>query len=74
MEGTRSGRGRVRGSRQPVNQEGNREPVSEQNLGLEVDPNVQVAAAIQRMTDILTHVVEHQSQNPVNQLGNLGTM
>ena len=37
-----------------------------------VDPNVQVAAAIQRMTDLLAHVVEHQGQNPNPQPGNPG--
>ncbi|XP_071905721.1 uncharacterized protein [Coffea arabica] len=72
MEGTRSGRGRGRGSRQPVNEEGNREPIPEQNPGSGVDPNVQVAAAIQRMTDLLAHVVKRQDQNPIPRLGNLG--
>ena len=72
MEGTRSGRGRGRGSRQSVNEEGNSESVPEQNVGSRVDPNVQVAIAIQRMTDLLAHVVERQGQNPIPQLENLG--
>ena len=55
-----------------MNQEGNCEPVSKQNLGPEVDPNIQVAAAIQHMTDLLAYVIEHQGQNPVHQPGNLG--
>ena len=66
MEGTRSVRGHGHGTRQPVNKEGNSEPVPEQNTGAGVDPNVQVAAAIQRMTDLLAHVVEHQGQNPMH--------
>nr|XP_027066068.1 uncharacterized protein LOC113691937 [Coffea arabica]XP_027066079.1 uncharacterized protein LOC113691946 [Coffea arabica] len=37
-----------------------------------VDPDVQVVAAIQRMTDLLAHVVEQQDQNPINQSGNPG--
>ena len=72
MEGTRSGRGRGPGSRQPVNEEGNHEPVPEQNPEPGVDSNVQVAAAIQCMTDLLAHVVERQGQNPIPQPGNLG--
>ncbi|XP_027168183.1 uncharacterized protein LOC113768133 [Coffea eugenioides] len=37
-----------------------------------VDPNVQVAAAIQCMTDLLDHVAEYQGQNPINQPENPG--
>ncbi|XP_027169465.1 uncharacterized protein LOC113769198 [Coffea eugenioides] len=70
MEGTRSGRGRGRGHRQPLNEGGNREPMLEPNPEPGVDPNVQVAVAIQRMTDLLAHVVEHQGQNPTPQPGN----
>nr|XP_027120597.1 uncharacterized protein LOC113737588 [Coffea arabica] len=72
MEGTRSGRGRGCGRRQPSNERENREPMSEPNPEPGVDPNIQVAAAIQRMTDLLAHVVEHQGQNPNSQPGNPG--
>ena len=37
-----------------------------------VDPNVQVAVAIQRMTDLLAQVVERQGQNPISQPENPG--
>ena len=53
MEGTRSGRGRGRGIRQPSNEGGNWEPMPEPR----VNPNAQVAATIQRMTELLAHVV-----------------
>ncbi|XP_071932186.1 uncharacterized protein [Coffea arabica] len=42
------------------------------NPELGVHPKVQVAAAIQHMTDLLAHVIEHQGQNPNHQLGNPG--
>ena len=61
MEGTRNGRGR--GVRQPTTEGGTRGTTSEPTPELRVDPNVQVAAAIQRMTDLLAHVVEQQGEN-----------
>ena len=66
MEGTRCGRGRGRGIRQPSNEGGNQEPTTKPNPKNRVDPNAQVAAAIQRMTELLALVLEHQGQNPVN--------
>ena len=72
MESTRRGRGRGRGRRQTPIGGANREPTPEPNPEPRADPNVQVAAAIQRMTDLLAHVVGHQGQNPVNQPGNPG--
>ena len=68
IEGTRSGRG----SRQPLTEEGTRVPMPEPNPEPGVDPNVQVAVAIQRMTDLLAQVVERQGQNPIPQPENLG--
>ncbi|XP_027157561.1 eukaryotic translation initiation factor 3 subunit F-like [Coffea eugenioides] len=53
MEGTHSGRGRGRGSRQPTSERGIGETSSGPNLELKVDPNVQIAAAMQQMTDLL---------------------
>nr|XP_027088620.1 nucleolar and coiled-body phosphoprotein 1-like [Coffea arabica] len=70
MKGTRSGRVRGRGRKQPSTERGNREPIPEPTPEPRVDPNAQVAAAIQRMTDLLAHVVEHQGQNPNPQPGN----
>ena len=55
MEGTRSGRGRGRGT---SNEGENREPTPGPNPEPGIDPSIQVAAAIQRMTDLLAHVVE----------------
>ena len=72
MEDTRRGRGRGRGCKQPSNERGNREPKPEPNPEPRIDPNAQVAAAIQRMTNLLAHVVEHQGQNPNPRLGNHG--
>ena len=72
MEGIGSGRGRGRGITQLLNEGDNREPTPEPNPEPKFDPNAQVAAAIQRMTELLAHVVEHQGQNPINQLGNPG--
>ena len=43
MESKRSGRGHGHGLRQPLNEEGNREPVPEQNRKPGVDPNAQIA-------------------------------
>nr|XP_027067221.1 uncharacterized protein LOC113692836 [Coffea arabica] len=37
-----------------------------------MDPNAQVATTIQRMTDLLAHVVERQGQNPISQPRNPG--
>mgnify|MGYP004712468031 CR=1 FL=1 len=54
MEDRRSGRGRRYKFRQPLNEENNHKPVPEQNRKLGVDPNAQVATAIQHMTDLLT--------------------
>ena len=53
MEGTRSGRGRVRGGRQPTMERGTGTAMPELNPEPQIDPNIQVAAAIQRMTDLL---------------------
>nr|XP_027088578.1 uncharacterized protein LOC113709934 [Coffea arabica] len=72
MEGTRSGPGCGRGVRQPATEGGSRETMPELNPEPRIDPNVQVAAAIQRMTDLLAHVVEQQGQPPVHQHGNPG--
>nr|XP_027071905.1 uncharacterized protein LOC113696725 [Coffea arabica] len=72
MEGTRSGWGRGRGIRQPTTEGGTRETTSEPNPEPRVDPNVQVATAIQRMTDLLAHVVEQQGQKANPYPGNLG--
>ena len=74
IEGTRSGRGRERGRKQPSNEMGNREPTLKPNPESRIDPNAQVAAAIQHMTDLLAHIVKHQGQNPNPQPGNLVTM
>ena len=59
MEGTHSGRRRGRGLRQPATEKGSRETVPEPNLEPRIDPNIQVVAAIQHMTDLLAYVVEH---------------
>ena len=59
MEGTRSGWGRERGIRQHVIEGVSRETVPEPNLEPRIDPNIQVVAAIQHMTDLLAYVVEH---------------
>ena len=56
MEGTRSGRGRGRGT---SNEGENREPIPGPNPEPGMDPSIQVVVAIQRMTDLLAHVVEH---------------
>ena len=58
MEGTRSGRGRGRENRQPTTEAGTRGTTSELNPEPRVDQNVQVAATIQRMTNLLAHVVK----------------
>ena len=70
MEGRRSGRGRERGPRQPLNQGGNHEPTAEQNCEPGAFPNAQVATTIQRITDLLTQIVDRQGRNPTNQPGN----
>nr|XP_027120355.1 uncharacterized protein LOC113737304 [Coffea arabica] len=67
MEGTCSGRGRGRGIRQSATEGGSWETVPEPNLEPRIDPNAQVAAAIQLMTDLLSHIVEHQGQPPIHQ-------
>ena len=69
MEGTRSGRGCGRGGRQPTTAGGSRETMHEPNPEPRIT-NAQVAAAIQRITDLLAHVVEHQCQNPQPQPAN----
>ncbi|XP_027166362.1 uncharacterized protein LOC113766361 [Coffea eugenioides] len=63
MEGTRSGRGRGRGNRQPFDR-GTAETSTGPNPEPRVDPNVQLAAAMQQMTDLLAHVVQQQGHNP----------
>ncbi|XP_027158240.1 uncharacterized protein LOC113759862 [Coffea eugenioides] len=44
----------------------------EPNPEPQIDPNIQVAAAIQRMTDLLAQVVQHQGPNPNPPVGNPG--
>ena len=46
----------------------------EPNLGPRVDPNFQVAAAVQRITVLFAHVVKHQIHNLVNQPENPGVV
>ncbi|XP_027184078.1 uncharacterized protein LOC113782384 [Coffea eugenioides] len=70
MEGTRSGRGRERGGRQSTTDRDTRETMLEPNPEPQIDPNAQVAAAIQRMTDLLAHVVQQQGHNPNPPVGN----
>ena len=70
MEGTRSGRGRGRGVRQLATGGGSCETMPEPNAEPRVVPNVQVAAAIQRMIDLLAHVMEQQGHNPNPLVGN----
>ena len=72
MEGTRSGRGRGRSTRQPTTEGGIRDTTTELNPEPRVDPSVQIAATVQQMTDLLAHVVQHQGQPPVQQSGNPG--
>ena len=72
IESTRSGRGRRRGRKQPTIERGNREPIPEPNPKPRVDPNALVADAIQRMTNLLAHVVEQLGQNPNPQPKNPG--
>ena len=72
MEGTRSGRGRGRGGRQPTTEQGTGTEVPEPTPEPQIDPNVQVAAAIQRMTDLLAQVVQQQGPNPNPPVGNPG--
>ncbi|XP_071933782.1 uncharacterized protein [Coffea arabica] len=72
MEGTRSGRGRGRGGRQPTIEQGTGTAMPELNPEPQIDPNIQVAAAIQRMTDLLAQVVQQQGPNPVPPVGNPG--
>ena len=69
MEGTRSGRGRGRGSRQPSDR-GTAETSTGPNPEPRVDLNVQIAAALQQMTDLLAHVVQQQGHNPNPPVGN----
>ena len=72
MEGTRSGRGRGRGNRQPTPDRGAGETSSGPNPEPRVDPNVQIAAAMQQMTNLLAQVVQQQGQNPNPNPGNPG--
>nr|XP_027075956.1 uncharacterized protein LOC113699808 [Coffea arabica] len=72
MEGMRSGRGRGRGGRQPTTEQGTGTEVPEPTPEPQIDPNVQVAAAIQRMTDLLAQVVQQQGPNPNPPVGNPG--
>nr|XP_027124227.1 uncharacterized protein LOC113740914 [Coffea arabica] len=72
MEGTRSGRGRGRGGRQPTTERDTGTSIPEPNPEPQIDPNIQVAAAIQRMTDLLAQVVQHQGPNPNPPVGNPG--
>ncbi|XP_027169055.1 uncharacterized protein LOC113768775 [Coffea eugenioides] len=72
MEGTRSGRGRGRGIRQPTTDGGTRDTTSEPNPEPRVDPSVQIDAAMQQMTDLLAQVVQQQGQPPIPQPGNPG--
>ena len=58
MEGTRSGRGLGRNSRQPLTEKRTYVQMPEPNPESGMDPNAQVAAAIQRLADLLAHVVE----------------
>ena len=51
---------------------GSCETMPEPNAEPRVDPNVQVAAAIQRMIDLLAHVMEQQGHNPNPLVGNPG--
>nr|XP_027066672.1 uncharacterized protein LOC113692458 [Coffea arabica] len=69
MKGTRSGRGRGRGSRQPSDR-GTAETLTGPNPEPRIDPNVQLAAAMQQMTDLLAHVVQQQGHNPNPPVGN----
>ena len=64
MEGTRSGLGRGRGRRQPTPDRGVGETSSGPNPEPRVDPNTQIAAAMQQMTNLLAQVVQQQGQNP----------
>ncbi|XP_071925688.1 uncharacterized protein [Coffea arabica] len=72
MEGTRSGRDHGRGNRQPTPERGIGETSSGPNPELRVDPNVQIAAAMQQMTALLAQVVHQQGQNPNHNPGNPG--
>ena len=72
MEGTRSGRGRGRGRRQPTPDRGAGETSSGLNPEPRVDPNVQIAAAMQQMTNLLAQMVQQQGQNPNPNPGNPG--
>ncbi|XP_027155509.1 uncharacterized protein LOC113758506 [Coffea eugenioides] len=69
MEGTRSGRGHGHGSRQPSDR-GTAETSTGPNPEPRVDLNVQIAAAMQQMTDLLAHVVQQQGHNPNPPVGN----
>ena len=70
MEGTRSGRGRGRGNRQPILERGTGETSYGPNPEPRVDSNVQIATAMQQMTDLLAQVVHQQGQNPNPNPGN----
>ena len=72
MEGTRSGRGRGRGTRQPTPVRETGETSTGPNPESQIDPNVQIAAAMQQMTNLLAQVVQQQGQNPNPNPGNPG--
>nr|XP_027122087.1 uncharacterized protein LOC113739038 [Coffea arabica] len=46
----------------------------EPNSEPQIDPNIQVTAAIQRMTDLLAQVVQQEGPNPVPPVGNPGNL
>ncbi|CDP18465.1 unnamed protein product [Coffea canephora] len=58
IEGTRSGWGRGRESRQPTSERSTGEISSGPNPKPRVDPNVQIATAMQQMTNLLAQVVQ----------------
>ena len=47
-----------------MSERGTRETPSEPNPESRVDSNVQIVAAMQQMTDLLAHMVQHQGHNP----------
>ena len=69
MEGRISGRGRGRGARQPQPHGDDQGSTTGPTQGQENVEGNQVATAINRMTDILEHLVERQGPGPFNQIG-----
>ena len=69
MDGRRSGRGRVRGVRQPQPQGDDQGSATEPTQGQGNVEGDQVATAINRMTDILERLAEREGQGPINQSG-----